>query len=94
MDSRMKQLTAVVLFIVIATCSLVVSIASAEVKFAILPRLSTLDIYAMFKPLEEYLTREVGEKVSIVTTKDFATYKEMVTAGQVDLGFAKSAYLY
>jgi len=64
------------------------SAASAEIKFAILPRLSAGDLYAMFKPLEEYLTGEVGEKVSVVTAKDFAAFKEMVKAGQADLGFA------
>lgn len=84
----MKQFITVVLFVAVATCSMVPSIASAEVKFGILPRLTTLDIYAMFRPLEEYLTKETGEKVSIVTAKDFAAYKEMVRAGQVDLGFA------
>jgi phosphonate transport system substrate-binding protein len=87
-DSRIKQFMTVVLFIGVTTCVMVSSIASAEIKFGILPRLTTLDMYSMFKPLEEYLTREAGEKVSIVTTKDFATFKEMVTAGQVDIGFA------
>lgn len=62
--------------------------ASAEIKFGILPRLSSEVLYGMFKPLAEYLTKETGEKVSIVIPKDFEAFKEAVTAGQVDIGFA------
>lgn len=62
--------------------------ASAEIKFGILPRLSSEVLYGMFKPLAEYLTKETGEKVSIVIPKDFDAFKESVKAGQVDIGFA------
>ena len=62
--------------------------ASAEIKFGILPRLSSEVLYGMFKPLAEYLTKETGEKVSIVIPKDFEGFKDAVKAGQVDVGFA------
>lgn len=62
--------------------------ASAEIKFGILPRLSSEVLYGMFKPLAEYLTKETGEKVSIVIPKDFDAFKDAVKGGQVDVGFA------
>ncbi len=62
--------------------------ASAEIKLGILPRLSAVELTAMFSSLAEYLSKETGEKVSLVIPKDFATFKELVRTGQVDLGFA------
>ena len=62
--------------------------AAAEIKFGILPRLSAMELHAMFAPLADYLTKETGEKVSIVITKDFDAFKAAVKAGQVDLAFA------
>lgn len=62
--------------------------AFAEVKFGLLPRLKSEVMYGMFKPLAEYLTKETGEKVSIIVPKDFDTYKEAVRTGQIDIGFS------
>lgn len=62
--------------------------ASAEIRFGILPRLSAMDMHSMFNPLAQYLTRETGEKVSLVIVKDFEAYKEAVKSGQIDIGFA------
>lgn len=62
--------------------------AFAEIKFGLLPRLSAVEMTAMFSPLAEYLTNETGEKVSLVIPKDFEAYKAIVQGGQVDLGFA------
>lgn len=87
MDSRIQQFTVAILFVT-AIFGIGPDLASAEVRFGLLPRLTAVEMFAMFKPLEEYLTKEVGEKVNIVTAKDFAAYKEMVTSGQVDIGFA------
>jgi phosphonate transport system substrate-binding protein len=64
--------------------------ASAEIKFGVLPRLSAVEMHAMFNPLAEYLSKETGEKVSLVIPKDFDAYKEMVKNGQIDVGFANS----
>jgi phosphonate transport system substrate-binding protein len=44
----------------------------------------------MFTPLQEYLSQEVGEQLSLVITKDFDEFTRVVMAGQVDLGFANS----
>jgi len=64
--------------------------ASAEIKFAVLPRLSAPELTAMFTPLADYLTRQTGEKVTLVIPKDFDAFKETVRKGEVDLGFANS----
>lgn len=79
----------VVLVCSVLWCFLSVN-ASAEIKFGILPRLSAVELTTMYSPLTEYLTKETGEKVSLVIPKDFDSFKALVTSGQVDLGFANS----
>jgi len=56
----------------------------------VLPRLSAVEMHAMFSPLADYLSKEVGEKVTLVVPKDFDAYKAMVKDGQIDIGFANS----
>jgi phosphate/phosphite/phosphonate ABC transporter binding protein len=73
---------------VVAAWLVQVGVASAEIKFGILPRLSAQEMHRMFDPLAEYLTKETGEKVSIVVTKDFTAYKDAIQAGQFDIGFS------
>lgn len=74
--------------VILLMSSLLTTIASAEIKFAILPRLSPTAIHNMFTPLEQYLSQEVGEKVSLVITKDFDEFTKVVKSGQADLAFA------
>jgi len=62
--------------------------ALAEIRLGILPRLGAVELYLMFKPLAEYLTTEMGEKVSIVIPRDFDAFKEGVRSGNIDIGFA------
>lgn len=62
--------------------------AGAEIKLGILPRLGAVELYSMFNPLAEYLSKETGEKVSIVIPKDFETFKAAFKGGQMDIGFA------
>ncbi len=62
--------------------------ARAEVRFGILPRLSAVELYDMFNPLALYLSRETGEKVSLVIPRNFDAFKAAVRAGQIDAGFA------
>lgn len=63
-------------------------IASAEIKFGVLPRLNLQMLSTMFIPLTEYLSKETGEKVSLVITMDYESYKAAVKKGQIDLGFS------
>ena len=64
--------------------------AAAEISFCVLPRLGAMELYTMFNPLTEYLSKETGEKVSLVIPKDFEAFKSAVRSGQVDIGFANS----
>jgi phosphonate transport system substrate-binding protein len=62
-------------------------LVAAEIKFGTVPRLSAPELQAMFNPLTEYLTREIGEKVTLVIPKNFDAVRDMVIAGQMDIGF-------
>lgn len=62
--------------------------AVAEIKLGLLPRLSATEMTTMFTPLAEYLSKESGEKVTLVVPKDFEAFKAAVVSGQVDLGFS------
>ena len=77
--------------LVCATLSFVMSgPASAEIRIGILPRLSAVELNTLYTPLAEYLSKEVGEKVTLVIPKDFDSYKTLVAKGQVDIGFSNS----
>jgi len=77
------------LVMIVITCALP-GTAAAEIRLGILPRLSATGMSSMFTPLADYLTQEIGEKVTIVIPKDFDAFKAEVKAGHVDLGFANS----
>jgi phosphonate transport system substrate-binding protein len=79
-------------FIATVMCAvlLVPAFAAAEIKFAVLPRLSATEMHDMFKPLMQYLSTETGEKVELIIPKDFDDFKKQVMTGAVDLGFANS----
>jgi len=64
--------------------------ADAEIRLVTVPRLSAAELQAMFAPLTDYLTREIGEKVTLVVPKDFDGVKEAVKAGKADIGFVNS----
>jgi phosphonate transport system substrate-binding protein len=64
------------------------AVGSAEIRFGTVPRLSTPELQAMYSPLAEYLSKEIGEKVSIVVPKDFQAFKDAAVAGQMDIAFA------
>ncbi len=74
--------------VALAAFFLLPGIARAEIKFGILPRLSATELFTMFRPLAEYLSKETGEKVTLVIPQDFDAFKAAVKAGQVDVGFA------
>jgi phosphonate transport system substrate-binding protein len=86
----MKRIATVTVLVCAIISCLLLSNASAEIRFGILPRLSAVELTTMFAPLTEYLTKETGEKVSLVIPKDFDAFKTLVTSGQVDMAFANS----
>lgn len=79
-----------VVTMVMCAVLLVPSFAAAEIKFAVLPRLSGTEMHDMFTPLVQRLSVETGEKVVLVIPKDFTDFKKLVETGAVDLGFANS----
>ncbi len=90
MNMRIMKVVMAAVLIVVAVVSFQSGVASAEIKFGTLPRLSAAELNAMYSPLAEYLARETGEKLSLVIPKDFEAFKHAVKAGQMDIGFANS----
>ncbi|HWR71751.1 MAG TPA: phosphate/phosphite/phosphonate ABC transporter substrate-binding protein [Nitrospirota bacterium] len=62
--------------------------APAEITMGVLPRLDPMELYDMFTPLAEHLSRETGEKVRLVIPKSFDDFKAMMRSNLVDLGFS------
>ncbi len=85
-----KRVLAVTVLVCGALSCILSSNASAEIRFGILPRLGAVELTTMFTPLGEYLTKETGQKISLVIPKDFDAFKAFVDTGQVDIGFANS----
>jgi len=88
METVFRRSAVMVLMLLMVVFCCMSGIASAEIKFGILPRLSPQELSTMFTPLAEYLSKETGEKVSLVIPKDFEAYKAAVKAGQVDIGLS------
>jgi len=88
MKQRSRLFVMMVVLTGIALGGLMPGVATAEIKFGILPRLSAVEMTTMFNPLADYLSKETGEKVTLVIPKDFDAFKETVKAGQVDIGFS------
>jgi ABC-type phosphate/phosphonate transport system substrate-binding protein len=61
--------------------------AAAEIRLGTVPRLSAEQLQTMYKPLTDYLTAEIGEKVTLFVPKDFASVKTDAKAGKMDIGF-------
>ncbi len=88
MFSRIVKAGMVALVVCVAVGWFRPGTVSAEIKLGLLPRLSATEMTSMFTPLAEYLSKETGEKVSLVVPKDFDAFKTLVASGQVDMGFA------
>jgi phosphonate transport system substrate-binding protein len=91
-EKKMKTISMLLLRMAVAAIALAVlavpGIAGAEIKLGLLPRLSAVEMTAMFMPLAEYLSRETGEKVSLVIPRDFEAFKASTAGGQIDMGFS------
>lgn len=83
-----KRAVMVALCVAILVAGVLAGSARAELKLGMTPRLNASEMSVMFSPLAEYLSKEIGEKVTLVFPKDFDTFKEMVQSGKVDLAFA------
>lgn len=85
---RTRRLGAVVIIICAVLLCFLSGLASAEIKFGILPRLNAVEMNDMFSPLAGYLSKELDEKVTLIIPKDYETFKSMAAAGQMDIGLS------
>jgi len=85
----MKKTKAVVAVHVALALALAACVAPvhAQIRLAVMPRLSAVELNKMYGPLVSYLSRETGEKVVLVVPRDFEAFKSMVQSGQVELAF-------
>jgi len=87
---RMLRKSAAMTILVCVSLIAFAGTALAEIRFGILPRLNAVELFSMFNPLAEYLSKETGEKVTIIIPRDFDAFKTGFRTGQFDLGFANS----
>lgn len=83
-DHRVRRVLHTTVFCWIAAVAVSVH---AELRLAVTPRLSAVELNKMYGPLVEYLSRETGEKVTLVVPKDFEVFKQLMVSGEVDLAF-------
>lgn len=89
MKNRFMQVVRLAVFIMIAAAAaLYPGFGAAEIKFGTVPRLSAAELQTMYAPLAEYLSKEIGEKVTVVVPKDFQAFKDAAKAGHMDIGFS------
>lgn len=62
-----------------------VSAANAELIMGVFPRRNPSETMAMFNPLAQHLSRELGRPVKLETTPDFGSFWEAVAAGRYHL---------
>jgi phosphonate transport system substrate-binding protein len=81
----MKRILMVSLFLLLIVPSMGIA---AEIKFGLLPTQPEKKLIEMFTPLAQYLEKETGMKVKLVTPKDFDAYTQQAIAGGFDIGYA------
>lgn len=81
------------LLVLIALLALPFWAIASELKFGVLPRLTEKEMREGFTPLAEYLSKELGVKVTLVIPKDFDTWRKEAEARQYDLVYT-NPYLY
>ena len=88
MSSRIIRICA---FLIV--CSVVSSFASNTpigskiLKFSAIPDQNTTELIEKFKPLAEYLSKELGVKVEYVPSKDYQASVEMFKNGDIQLAW-------
>lgn len=65
-----------------------------EITFGVLPIVSTEKLFARFGPMADYLSKQIGQPVRLVTAPDFPTFKKRTESGKnYDLVFT-APHLY
>jgi phosphonate transport system substrate-binding protein len=75
----------VLLLLVGTRCAL--AAPQTELVFGIYPYLSPSQIVGQFRPLQQYLSQELGRAVSLQSAPDFDTFVKRTRAGEYDLIF-------
>lgn len=83
----------VLLFLLVLLLALPFWAIASELKFGVLPRLTEKEMKEGFTPLAEYLSKELGVKVTLVIPKDFDTWRKEAEARQYDIVYT-NPYLY
>jgi phosphonate transport system substrate-binding protein len=78
----MKWLIISVLLVVSATPGF-----SGEYKVSMLPRYFPETLTAMLSPLADYLSKQTGEKIEYILTKNFADYEARVKSGEIAIAY-------
>lgn len=81
------------LVVLIALLVLPFGAIAAELKFGVLPRLTEKEMREGFTPLADYLSKELGVKVTLVMPKDFDTWRKEAEARAYDFVYT-NPYLY
>ena len=76
---------ALLVYLVAWVASMQVTPAEAELTLGIFPRRPATESHGLFSPLADYLSKELGKKVVLVTPKDFPTFWEGVKEKKYDL---------
>ncbi len=76
----------------IAAAALVVAAAPsgarAQLTLGLLPHMSASELVSQYTPLADYLSRETGEKVTLLVPKDYDTFKALVREGKIDFALS------
>jgi len=83
----------ILLFVLIVLLAIPFSAIATELKFGVLPRLTEKEMREGFTPLAEYLSKELGVKVTLVIPKDFDTWRKEAEARTYDFVYT-NPYLY
>ncbi len=64
-----------------------VSAASAQIHFGVIPLVDQKEMERRFRPLADYLTARMGEEVVLVVGKDYNEVEEGLAGGKLDMAF-------
>lgn len=57
-------------------------VSNKEITFGVLPIISTEKLFARFGPMADYLSKQIGQPVRLVTAPDFPTFKKRTESGK------------
>lgn len=82
---------AAVAALAVAAAAAAPSAARAEIVFGLLPHMAASELTEQYTPLADYLSKQVGEKVTLLVPKDYDAFKAAVKEGKIDVAFSNPA---